>query len=167
MIITPNTFTSFQLINSCNTISRPALQLYTTLIHTILPPHSSPLSPLIAPYLLSPPSPLFYLRCNAQRDRVTIIHGETGCGKSSRLPVILLEDAESRGAVCRMMVSVPDQFSFPSSLPFFAVICSALICMLPLAVFVSLHLYLYFFYLSTVAIHYIFLNNSYSFSTLL
>jgi HrpA-like RNA helicase len=28
------------------------------------------------------------------RDRVTIIHGETGCGKSSRLPVILLEDAE-------------------------------------------------------------------------
>lgn len=28
------------------------------------------------------------------RDRVTIIHGETGCGKSSRLPVILLEHCE-------------------------------------------------------------------------
>ena len=41
-----------------------------------------------------------------KRDRVTIIHGETGCGKSSRLPVILLEDAEKRGAPCRMMVSV-------------------------------------------------------------
>ena len=38
------------------------------------------------------------------RDRVTIIHGETGCGKSSRLPVILLDDAEERGVKCRMMV---------------------------------------------------------------
>ena len=27
------------------------------------------------------------------RDRVTIIHGETGCGKSSRLPAILYEDS--------------------------------------------------------------------------
>ena len=39
-----------------------------------------------------------------KRDRVTIIHGETGCGKSSRLPVILLEDAEEKGMDCRMMV---------------------------------------------------------------
>lgn len=38
-------------------------------------------------------------------DRVTIIQGETGCGKSSRLPVMLLEDAASRGMPCRIMVS--------------------------------------------------------------
>ena len=40
------------------------------------------------------------------RDRVTIIQGETGCGKSSRLPVMLLEDATSRGIPCRIMVSI-------------------------------------------------------------
>ena len=40
-----------------------------------------------------------------ERDRVTIIQGETGCGKSSRLPVMLLEDATSRGIPCRIMVS--------------------------------------------------------------
>ena len=39
-----------------------------------------------------------------ERDRVTIIQGETGCGKSSRLPVMLLEDADSRGIPCRIMV---------------------------------------------------------------
>ena len=39
-----------------------------------------------------------------ERDRVTIIQGETGCGKSSRLPVMLLEDAASRGIPCRIMV---------------------------------------------------------------
>ncbi len=33
------------------------------------------------------------------RDRVVIIHGETGCGKSSRLPVILYEYAMSHGVV--------------------------------------------------------------------
>ena len=38
------------------------------------------------------------------RDRVTIIHGETGCGKSTRVPVMLLEDADLRGIPCRMMV---------------------------------------------------------------
>ncbi len=32
-------------------------------------------------------------------DRVTIIHGETGCGKSSRVPAMLLEDLSSRGKV--------------------------------------------------------------------
>jgi hypothetical protein len=42
-----------------------------------------------------------------QRDRVTIIQGETGCGKSSRIPVMLLEDAQRRGVRCRMMVSQP------------------------------------------------------------
>lgn len=30
---------------------------------------------------------------------VTIIHGETGCGKSSRLPAILLEEAQRTGEV--------------------------------------------------------------------
>ena len=39
------------------------------------------------------------------RDRVTMIQGETGCGKSSRLPVMLLEDAKGRGIPCRIMVS--------------------------------------------------------------
>jgi HrpA-like RNA helicase len=33
-------------------------------------------------------------------DRVVIIHGETGCGKSSRLPQFLLEDAIEKGEVC-------------------------------------------------------------------
>jgi HrpA-like RNA helicase len=59
-----------------------------------------------------------------QKDRVTIIHGETGklqiislrnnliggsvgCGKSSRIPVMLYEDSETRGTRCRMMVSQP------------------------------------------------------------
>lgn len=40
-------------------------------------------------------------------NRVTIIHGETGCGKSSRLPVMIYNDAKSRGAPCRMMISQP------------------------------------------------------------
>lgn len=39
-----------------------------------------------------------------RRDRVTIIQGQTGCGKSSRLPVMLLDDADSRGEPCRIMV---------------------------------------------------------------
>ena len=34
-----------------------------------------------------------------ERDRVTIIHGETGCGKSSRVPQFLLEDALAHGKV--------------------------------------------------------------------
>ena len=43
------------------------------------------------------------------RNAVTIIVGETGCGKSSRLPIMLLEDAKSKGLEneCRMMVSQP------------------------------------------------------------
>ncbi|KNC96237.1 uncharacterized protein SPPG_08391 [Spizellomyces punctatus DAOM BR117] len=40
-------------------------------------------------------------------DRVTIIHGETGCGKSSRLPVMLLEDANERGERCKIYISQP------------------------------------------------------------
>ena len=46
------------------------------------------------------------------RDRVTIIHGETGCGKSTRVPVMLLEDADLKGIPCRMMVR--DIISYPN-----------------------------------------------------
>lgn len=49
-----------------------------------------------------------------ESDRVTIIHGETGCGKSSRLPAILLEHAESRGEMCRMFVSQPRRIAASS-----------------------------------------------------
>ena len=62
-----------------------------------------------------------------QSDRVVIIHGETGCGKSSRIPVsfhlslcvsfhlyvgavlevILYEDAMANNRRCRMMVAQP------------------------------------------------------------
>ena len=40
-------------------------------------------------------------------DRVVIIHGETGCGKSSRLPIILYEDLKKKKRPCRMMISQP------------------------------------------------------------
>lgn len=39
--------------------------------------------------------------------RVTVIHGETGCGKSSRLPTMLFEDGRDRGEHVRMFVSQP------------------------------------------------------------
>ena len=42
-----------------------------------------------------------------QRNRVTIVHGETGCGKSSRLPQFLLEDAEASKRHCKIFVSQP------------------------------------------------------------
>jgi hypothetical protein len=48
------------------------------------------------------------------RDRVTIIHGETGCGKSSRLPLMLLEQAEAAGTQCRMMISQPRRIAASS-----------------------------------------------------
>jgi hypothetical protein len=38
------------------------------------------------------------------RDRITIVQGETGCGKSSRLPVMLLEAPTIRNRPCRIMV---------------------------------------------------------------
>jgi HrpA-like RNA helicase len=38
---------------------------------------------------------------------VTIIHGMTGCGKSSRLPHMLLEHGEQRGKHTQIMVSQP------------------------------------------------------------
>ena len=47
-------------------------------------------------------------------DRVTIIHGETGCGKSSRLPLMLLEHHEQLGEECRMLVSQPRRIAASS-----------------------------------------------------
>jgi hypothetical protein len=53
-----------------------------------------------------------------QRDRVTIIHGETGCGKSSCLPAFLLEHAESCNPPqpCQIMVSQPRRIAVTSLL---------------------------------------------------
>lgn len=45
-------------------------------------------------------------------DRVTVIQGGTGCGKSSRLPVMLMEEAERKGIPCRIMVSA--EYYYPS-----------------------------------------------------
>eukprot|EP01031_Cornospumella_fuschlensis_P037122 gene37122-45061_t len=42
-----------------------------------------------------------------QRDRVTIIHGETGCGKSSRIPLFIYEDAVANNQACKIMISQP------------------------------------------------------------
>lgn len=50
------------------------------------------------------------------RDRVTIIHGETGCGKSSCLPRFLLEEAEDTGAPVQIMVSQPRRIAVTSLL---------------------------------------------------
>lgn len=48
------------------------------------------------------------------RDPVTIIFGETGCGKSSRLPIMLLRHAEETHQKCRMMVSQPRRIAVSS-----------------------------------------------------
>ena len=50
------------------------------------------------------------------RDRVTIIHGETGCGKSSCLPRFLLEEGESTGVPVQIMVSQPRRIAVTSLL---------------------------------------------------
>ena len=50
------------------------------------------------------------------QDRVTIIHGETGCGKSSCLPRFLLEEAEETGAPVQIMVSQPRRIAVTSLL---------------------------------------------------
>lgn len=41
------------------------------------------------------------------RDRVTIIHGETGCGKSSKIPLFILEDCEKKRERCKIMIAQP------------------------------------------------------------
>lgn len=50
------------------------------------------------------------------RDRVTIIHGETGCGKSSCLPRFLLEEGERTGVPVQIMVSQPRRIAVTSLL---------------------------------------------------
>lgn len=40
-------------------------------------------------------------------NRVVIIHGETGCGKSSKIPLFILEDCEARKERCRIIISQP------------------------------------------------------------
>jgi hypothetical protein len=47
-------------------------------------------------------------------DRIVIIHGETGCGKSSRLPVMLYENAQARHQPCKMMISQPRRIAAAS-----------------------------------------------------
>jgi hypothetical protein len=53
-----------------------------------------------------------------ERDRVTIIHGETGCGKSSCLPRFLLEHAEAASPQlpCQIIVSQPRRIAVTSLL---------------------------------------------------
>jgi hypothetical protein len=46
------------------------------------------------------------------QDRVVIIHGETGSGKSSRLPVMLLENADLKGQECKIMISQPRYYYY-------------------------------------------------------
>lgn len=48
------------------------------------------------------------------RDRVVIIHGETGCGKSSRVPAMLLESSKDTGKRCKMMISQPRRIAASS-----------------------------------------------------
>ena len=45
---------------------------------------------------------------------VTVIVGETGCGKSSRLPIILMQHAEARKRRCKIMVSQPRRIAVSS-----------------------------------------------------
>lgn len=41
-----------------------------------------------------------------RRERLTVIHGPTGCGKSTRLPTMLLNDARESDQPCRIMVRI-------------------------------------------------------------
>lgn len=43
--------------------------------------------------------------------QVTVLSGETGCGKSTQLPAYVLEDALSRGEPCRIYVTEPRRIS--------------------------------------------------------
>jgi hypothetical protein len=69
------------------------------------------------------PSEQCGLPIDAHRDRIcehvrehqiTIIHGETGCGKSSRIPQFLFEDASSDGSDVKMFVSQPRRIAATS-----------------------------------------------------
>lgn len=45
------------------------------------------------------------------QSQVTVLSGETGCGKSTQLPAYLLEDCLSRGEPCRIYVTEPRRIS--------------------------------------------------------
>lgn len=72
------------------------------------PATALPISPVLVP---SEALPIDHYRdAILQRvgsDRVVFITGEAGCGKTTRLPRILLEHAEATGAPCYIMVSQP------------------------------------------------------------
>lgn len=44
-------------------------------------------------------------------NQVTLIAGETGCGKTTQLPQMLFEEASARGEHCRVMCSQPRRLS--------------------------------------------------------
>lgn len=46
-----------------------------------------------------------------RRERVTLILGATGCGKTTQIPQMLLEDLASRGETCRILASQPRRIS--------------------------------------------------------
>jgi len=84
----------------------------------VVPTVSPTVSPAVAPAPAVDVLPIDAHReeilAHIGRDRVTIIHGETGCGKSSRLPLMLLEQAEAAGTQCRMMISQPRRIAASS-----------------------------------------------------
>lgn len=43
--------------------------------------------------------------------QVTIISGETGCGKTTQVPQMLLEDCAASGRTCRVLCSQPRRIS--------------------------------------------------------
>ena len=56
---------------------------------------------------------------NIRNHRVTIIHGETGCGKSSRVPVMLLKAPPPDGSLrkVRFFISQPRRIAAAGCLP--------------------------------------------------
>lgn len=69
-------------------------------------------TPMVATAVIRQPLPIdtkkdLLLRKINSTDRVILIQGETGCGKSSRLPVILYDHATANNKPCKMMISQP------------------------------------------------------------
>lgn len=46
-----------------------------------------------------------------EEHRVVVVNGETGCGKSTRLPYMLYEAALQKGEECRVLVSEPHRMA--------------------------------------------------------
>ncbi|CAB9523236.1 Probable ATP-dependent RNA helicase spindle-E [Seminavis robusta] len=49
-----------------------------------------------------------------QQNRVTIIQGETGCGKSSRVPIMILNACQALGENCQLFISQPRRLAAKS-----------------------------------------------------